>query len=171
MHMHVCDEYKQEQLFPSKSVQVSRTTESLCYDVKWGYEWRYLTPGDTAVPMGVGRAATITTKLVGLIATKLWALSGAISGICWFSLSSGRSLRSHVGKNPKENLPYSQSAQPVCPQIICLVKPWGPENLKAPPAPLPKLKPKPLRLVKAWAAPRLQLVPLTESPADGLTSI
>lgn len=29
---HVCDEYKQEQLFPSKSVQVSRITESFCYD-------------------------------------------------------------------------------------------------------------------------------------------
>lgn len=68
--MHGCDEYKQEQLFPSKSIQVSRITESLCYDYRMG---SCLTPGETTGPEEVEEAAAIAEKPIGFIAIKLWA--------------------------------------------------------------------------------------------------
>lgn len=95
---------------------------------KCGYEWRYLEQWETAEPTGAGKAAAITAELVGLTATKLWAWCGATSGFYGFNQSSGTTQKSYAGRNVKKNLPHSQSVQPVCPQKICMVEPWGPEN-------------------------------------------
>lgn len=69
IHMHVSDEYKQEQLFPSKSLQVSSITESLCNDCKMRIWEKVFYTKETAEPIRVGRAATITAKLIRLITT------------------------------------------------------------------------------------------------------
>lgn len=86
--------------------------------VKWGYEWRYLIPGETAGPMEVGTSATITAKLIGLI-TKRRAPWGAISGICWFRQSSrGKSEVPCWQESQGKSAPFPVSSMSLAPDNL-----------------------------------------------------